>query len=564
MSQNNSVNLPPDDNSASMLRRVEDKVFIEKINILYENLPISCIATLICASVIFFGLSHTTPLKVWYGTVIIITLFRFCFYAVYNLSRPRLKPLLVYYIVGSTLSAACWGTVDSILIPANDRISQMIILIVIAGVSAGSIQTLQTSLAATLLFLGFTIIPLCIWLFLQPGIEYLILGVAMCTYFVFVSISSVRANLMLTQSLKLRLDNLALIRELLESNKIQKQKNSLMKQHEHDVNIINNMSKALQLCQNSFEAYSAIKISAEKLFIGSNGGLTISDKLDNQHLVAQWGETNILQTDFSSNDCWALRSGTQHTVKDNKLGLVCHHYTMSSEGRNICIPLMMPNDVLGMLHFNIPKTVIFTKDMKQNMSFFAETIKLALAKVKLQEKLQREASHDPLTTLYNRRYLNEALAREMQHIIQNNSTLCIALLDLDHFKNFNDLYGHEAGDEVLKQVSKLLISKIRERDLACRFGGEEFVLVFIHTDIHNVLPYLESIREEIKNMKVYFHDTLLQPITVSIGIAEAPKDGISAIDLIQAADMAMYAAKQAGRDTVMIAQPTNAIEDQAG
>jgi diguanylate cyclase (GGDEF)-like protein len=124
------------------------------------------------------------------------------------------------------------------------------------------------------------------------------------------------------------------------------------------------------------------------------------------------------------------------------------------------------------------------------------------------------------------------------------------MLDLDHFKRFNDTHGHDAGDEILKYIGKLLQDTFRGSDISCRFGGEEFTVVLVNTDISDAEARLETFRETVKNGKIYFQDKLLPHITVSIGLAEAPRQGMTSTEIIHAADIALYSAKDAGRDVV--------------
>jgi diguanylate cyclase (GGDEF)-like protein len=187
------------------------------------------------------------------------------------------------------------------------------------------------------------------------------------------------------------------------------------------------------------------------------------------------------------------------------------------------------------------------------MTVFAETVKVGLSNIKLHEELQQQATQDPLTGLYNRRYLNDALEREMKHIKRNSETLCVAFFDLDHFKKYNDLYGHEAGDEVLKTIADILTKRIRKIDILCRYGGEEFVLVLVNTNIDKVMFILEQFREEMSNMKIKFKEGYLESVTISMGLAEAPKHGVTVDTIIQSADDAMYEAKKLGGNRIIVA-----------
>jgi diguanylate cyclase (GGDEF)-like protein len=169
------------------------------------------------------------------------------------------------------------------------------------------------------------------------------------------------------------------------------------------------------------------------------------------------------------------------------------------------------------------------------------------------KNLYEQSIRDPLTGLVNRRCLDVTLPRELERAIREKQTLCVAMLDLDFFKNFNDNNGHAAGDEVLKFVAQLIRDTFRASDITCRYGGEEFLIVLINTDMDSSHARLEHFRRLVKEGKVLFQGQPLPPMTVSIGVVEGPKPGVSAEEMIRAADTALYAAKAAGRDRINFA-----------
>jgi diguanylate cyclase (GGDEF)-like protein len=556
----NSINLQPYVESISTLKRIQEKIFVEKINILYKNSFVSTIANLIASSVIFFGLNYTITIPyigIWYVATLLITFFRLGIIPIYKHWSHLSNLCLTLFMIGTAISGISWGLVGSILMPLNDPTAQMIILSLVCGVSANGIQSLQANIKVSILFSVLTVLPICIWLFMQQGFEHVVLGISMTVYLLFVIISSFRAHHLLTQALKFQYENLILVEDLSKSNKVLKHKNRLLKLHENDMNIINNMNQTLQICQSSVEAYSAIKMAAQKIFNTLNGGLTVTDVANNQTLATSWGEDQILESTFLSNNCWAYRSGNEYVIHDPENETMCLHYTKAPDGIYICIPLIAHNNIVGILNFNIPKSLTITNYMKQMMIAFSDAIKLSLANIKLHEKLQQEATHDPLTNLFNRRYLNETLPRELQRVIREKTTLCVAMIDLDYFKDLNDTFGHEAGDEVLKFIGTYLNNTFRGSDIACRFGGEEFVLVLANTDIPKVLPRLEHIASELKRVRLHYKDEALPHITISIGVAQAPQHGLTLNDIIRVADEALYVAKGSGRDKIVIANSSS-------
>jgi diguanylate cyclase (GGDEF)-like protein len=180
-----------------------------------------------------------------------------------------------------------------------------------------------------------------------------------------------------------------------------------------------------------------------------------------------------------------------------------------------------------------------------------EDIKLSLFNLRLRERLSEQATRDPLTGLYNRRFLEESLARELHRTNREGVPLCVAMLDLDYLKQFNDTFGHEAGDRVLRELGRVLHEKLRKSDISCRFGGEEFVLVLPGSTLADAQHRLEQIRLLVKGLQVRHDDQILGRLTVSGGVAASPEHGSTAAELVRAADAALYSAKQAGRDRVV-------------
>jgi diguanylate cyclase (GGDEF)-like protein len=183
---------------------------------------------------------------------------------------------------------------------------------------------------------------------------------------------------------------------------------------------------------------------------------------------------------------------------------------------------------------------------------FGEVIKVGLADLQLRERLRIQAIRDPLTGLFNRQYLEETLPRECQLAQRRKSPVSVAMLDIDFFKEVNDSYGHEAGDEILRALGELLRTAVRSSDIACRYGGEEFVLVLLDADLGTAVPRLEQIRLSIKKIQRTYRGRALPSITASIGVADFPAHGDSPAELVTAADEALYAAKRAGRDRIVV------------
>jgi diguanylate cyclase (GGDEF)-like protein len=182
----------------------------------------------------------------------------------------------------------------------------------------------------------------------------------------------------------------------------------------------------------------------------------------------------------------------------------------------------------------------------------AEHISLSLANLKLRETLRYQAIRDPLTGLFNRRYLQETLGREIHRAQRQETTLGVVMLDVDNFKIFNDTYGHEAGDRILAALGRYLRGCIRTEDIACRYGGEEFTLILPDVRPETLQERAETIRAGASNLEVLHQGKILGGITVSMGLSYFPKHGTVPETLLQAADAALYDAKRNGRNQVVM------------
>lgn len=201
---------------------------------------------------------------------------------------------------------------------------------------------------------------------------------------------------------------------------------------------------------------------------------------------------------------------------------------------------------IGLLSFFLFVTVLGTVS-----SFISHA---DTAQIDLQTRLLRELSiRDPLTGLYNRRYLEESLTRELARAEREQSSLGIIMVDVDYFKGYNDAHGHAAGDALLRQVSNLLVNHIRGSDIACRYGGDELTIIMPNSSREGTSHRAEELRHDVKELLLECQEHILNPITISLGVATFPHDGESGDELLKAADDALYLAKQLGRDRVVVA-----------
>ena len=221
----------------------------------------------------------------------------------------------------------------------------------------------------------------------------------------------------------------------------------------------------------------------------------------------------------------------------------------------MCIPLLTQGEVFGVFHV----ASSLAEDLQDIWSVVrvakatAKGIELAMSKIRLRERLREQAFRDPLTDLYNRRYMEESLQRELKRARRSRTPISMLVVDVDHFKRLNDSRGHDAGDEVLRRLAEAFTASIRDSDIACRYGGEEFTLVLPDCDAKVAARKADRIRRRVEELVVPYGDAEIQNVTVSIGVATTGgDDGWSGRDLFRAADRALYAAKNAGRNRVIV------------
>jgi len=199
----------------------------------------------------------------------------------------------------------------------------------------------------------------------------------------------------------------------------------------------------------------------------------------------------------------------------------------------------------------LPKELVSKETVSQCLTHTMEKSRLKREATLAQKMMAEMATRDQLTGLYNRRYFMENLEREVARAKRYATALTLCMIDLDHFKNVNDSYGHSAGDSVLSGIGRLLNESARESDFMCRYGGEEFILILPSTDLEGARNVCERLRKRVEEAR-FEYDTMKIRITISIGMTEySPSDDRPLSDLISVADNALYQAKREGRNRVV-------------
>lgn len=302
------------------------------------------------------------------------------------------------------------------------------------------------------------------------------------------------------------------------------------------------LSNKFQSCSNSQKVAHTMAECLEKIFCHSSGVIYLLHP-DYNYLegVASWGGIEAYEKKLSPKQC--LLNGysisEEKIIGKNKIIRICHS-------------LVVDDELLGFIQMEDRRSKKRIIELKKIfITAIATSAVLALANIKIRESLQSKSTHDPLTGLYNRNYLDEYLSSQLNLAMRQNKNIAVIMLDIDHFKEFNDDYGHDIGDLVLMAVGALLQEETRVSDVICRYGGEEFIWILYDCTLPMAQHRAEELRAKISKLSKHYKNKDYRPITISLGISSYPENGTNAEDLITAADTALYRAKRTGRNKVV-------------
>ncbi|HEY9077844.1 MAG TPA: diguanylate cyclase [Anaerolineaceae bacterium] len=332
-----------------------------------------------------------------------------------------------------------------------------------------------------------------------------------------------------------------------------------LQQVNREASLLNEMGDLLQSCLAVEDTYAVMGQFAEKIFPNQSGILYILNDVRNVYeAVTTWGTPYMGDTEFAPEACWSLRRGRTHVVVDSDTRLHCQHVHMDKKAAgtfvpHLCVPMTAQGETLGVLHLQAGKGEPVEKWERLAVTV-AVRVALTLVNLRLRESLRMQSIRDPLTGLFNRRYMEETLERELHRAARHKLPVGVVMLDIDHFKLFNDEYGHDVGDAVLRELGIFLSANVRSEDVACRYGGEEFILILPEATLDDVIKRALKLRDGINSLKIQHLDQTFGPITVSQGVAGFPEHGASAGQVLRAVDAALYRAKRGGRDRVVLAE----------
>jgi diguanylate cyclase (GGDEF)-like protein len=325
----------------------------------------------------------------------------------------------------------------------------------------------------------------------------------------------------------------------------------------HEMELLAQLASALRACADPQEAEAVVAKVLALAFPHCGGAIYILDNCRN--LVqpsAQWGPRTDASV-FAPDQCCALRTGRVH-LGDGKQLLDCAH--VRGQQFYLCVPLVGQGEILGTISMqseSLPDLADcrLVSDPTKLVQTMAEQVAMALSGLRLRQVLREAAIRDPLTGLFNRRYMEETFSRELARCKRNHTPISVMMIDIDHFKTFNDRHGHEVGDLVLEQAGALLRSTVRAEDIVCRLGGEEFLVIMAEAALPSAMQRANLLKAQFSSMCINHNGRAIEAVTVSVGIASTETSGYCREELMRTADQCLYLAKSQGRNRVCANPP---------
>lgn len=311
-------------------------------------------------------------------------------------------------------------------------------------------------------------------------------------------------------------------------------------------NLLEQLIDSLQACFSTEDAYKTIAPLMQELFPNETGAIYLASHSKTKlKAIATWGPTPLTSDPlFNPHECIALQRDKIHLVEDTHHSLRCQHIRSNLlPVETCCVPMTVHGDTLGVLYVSSLQRGRISA-AEQQATTIAKHIGLALANLRLRDSLNNQSFRDPLTKLYNCRYLKECLDREIRRSDSNPQPLGIILFSIDRFQAFIDTRTQTAGDSLLRELGMFLLKYIRPSDMACRYRGDQFLIMLPETDFAETQKQAKLLKQKIKQLGIVYKDYTLDSMTISCGVASYPEDGMTGRSVIEAAQVALAGANQ--------------------
>ncbi|WP_170753089.1 diguanylate cyclase [Ruegeria lacuscaerulensis] len=335
-----------------------------------------------------------------------------------------------------------------------------------------------------------------------------------------------------------------------------------------EVRLLGELNEWLQSSRSLDELFDMVSRFMTHILPESEGSVYVySNSRDVLDGCASWnGGTH--KSHIHPEGCWGLRRGRTYEFGASEIDFVCEHAEPHDGRPYFCFPILAHGETVGLLHLRAleGRDKCFHKSRKL-AQLCAEQISMAIANVRMRDQLHDQSVRDPLTGLFNRRHMTETLRKSISRSQQTGAPLSLIAVDVDHFKKFNDTHGHDAGDMVLRAVGSAMEQECDRDEIACRIGGEEFMLILPDNTQEDAMTRAEQLRQAVEGITVRYGEKSLPRITISVGVANYPAHGTMPQDLMRSADDALYEAKDKGRNQVQVAgkiDPSSGRGDQTG
>jgi diguanylate cyclase (GGDEF)-like protein len=338
-------------------------------------------------------------------------------------------------------------------------------------------------------------------------------------------------------------------RSLTDLNRQLEEKTLKLEAKKQELIYLSDMADMLYSCESKDEVYQAVALTCSKLFPNMSGCICIISNSKNYvEMNSIWGDERTSKEIFSQSECWALRRAKINLLSSGKSGLVCGHLIQPISGAHLCFPLFGQGEVIGILHMYALEEI--SPEEQQTTEIIARILGFALNNLSIKQRLTHDNLRDGMTQLFNQSYMETIAEQRLAEAERLGQALSVVFLDIDNFKSYNSHYGHLTANIIIQGLAEMLLKSIRSFDIACRWGGEEFVIIMPNMTLENLRKRVEELRIDVERMQLKDGDQILQGITASFGIAVS-EPGITVKDFLNRANQAMFEAKRTGKNRVM-------------